>query len=1251
MSVRRLYVEKRQGFDVQAQKLCADLKELFALEHVEAVRVIRRYDIEGLTDAEYAETKSVVFYEPPVDVIYEEELPSMDGCRVFAVEALPGQFDQTADSAAQCVQLVTQKERPVIRTAKVIALVGSVDDETFAKIKNYCINAVEAREASFVKPETLAMTMQEPADVAIMTGFTSLSDEELVKLRAQLGLAMSEEDFKFCQEYFGKEEQRDPSITEIRVIDTYWSDHCRHTTFTTAIDNISIEDGKYAPSINAAYQLYLNDRELLNRTHKDVTLMDIAVMGMRKLREEGKLDDLDVSEEINACSIVVTANIDGKDEEWLVMFKNETHNHPTEIEPFGGAATCLGGAIRDPLSGRSYVYQAMRVTGAADPRRSLEETIKGKLPQRKITRGAAHGYSSYGNQIGLATGEVHEIYHEGYAAKRLEIGAVVAAAPKENVVRFVPEPGDVVILVGGRTGRDGIGGATGSSKEHTLESLTECGAEVQKGNPPTERKLQRLFRNPEVSRLIKRCNDFGAGGVAVAIGELTDGLVIELDRVKKKYDGLDGTELAISESQERMAVVVEAKDADKFINEAAKENLEATFVATVTKEPRLVMHWRGKDIVSIKRSFLQTNGVKQRTDAFVKMPEGKTYFEQAQEITGSIKDAWLNTLKDLNVCSQKGLSEQFDSTIGANTVLMPFGGKRQMTPAEGMVATLPLLKGSTKTATAMTFGFNPYLMSWSPFHGAIYSIVEAITKMVAIGGDYAKIRLTLQEYFESLGKDAQKWGKPFVALLGALWAQHQFGTAAIGGKDSMSGTFMDMTVPPSLIAFALDMVEADKVISPEFKQAGHAVVVVPTVRDEFALPVVEKLTANFDKIHELIQAGKVAAAKSVGVGGIAAAVSKMTLGNNLGFTFAAGFNSNNLFACDYGAIILELADETAIEVLADTGVYELGEVTADSTIVCGDTVIDLAEAENAYTKPLEPIFPTHVRKSTGESKEAELFSASSIVSSPLSFAKPRIFIPVFPGTNCEYDTAKAFNRAGGEAQTLVIKNLTPAMVEESVAAIVDGINKSQIVMLPGGFSGGDEPDGSGKFIAAMFRNPRITEAVRDLLKNRDGLMLGICNGFQALIKLGLVPYGDIQELTPEYPTLTYNEIGRHVSCMVETKVVSNLSPWFNNVKVGDVHRIAVSHGEGRFCASPEVLAQLKANGQIATQYVNAEGNISMDIEANPNGSVWAIEGITSPDGRILGKMGHSERIGQYIAKNVPGAKDQKLFEAGVAYFK
>ena len=1249
--VRRVYVEKKPDFAVQAKELKHEISSYLGIKTVTGVHVFIRYDVENISEEVFEKACGCVFSEPPVDILYKETIPMAEGARVFSVEYLPGQFDQRADSAVQCVQFLKEDEQPIIKSATTYVIEGEITEEEFTAIKNHCINPVDSRETDMVKPETLVTKFEEPEDVKIFEGFSQMEEAELKELYSSLNLAMTFKDFQHIQNYFKNEEKRDPSMTEIRVLDTYWSDHCRHTTFSTELKKVTFGEGDYKEPIVKTYEQYLSDREVLykGRDDKFICLMDLALLAMKKLKSEGKLQDQEESEEINACSIVVPVDVDGKEEEWLINFKNETHNHPTEIEPFGGAATCLGGAIRDPLSGRTYVYQAMRVTGAADPTVSVKETLKGKLPQKKLVRGAAHGYSSYGNQIGLATGQVHEIYHEGYAAKRLEIGAVVAAAPKENVVRFAPEEGDVVILVGGRTGRDGIGGATGSSKEHTLESLTQCGAEVQKGNPPTERKLQRLFRNPEVSRLIKRCNDFGAGGVAVAIGELTDGLVIELDKVKKKYDGLDGTELAISESQERMAVVVEAKSADKFITEAAKENLEATLVATVTAQPRLVMKWRSKDIVSIKRSFLQTNGVKQHIDAVVKMPEGETYFEQSAKQVANVKDAWIDTLKDLNVCSQKGLSEQFDSTIGANTVLMPFGGKRQMTPAEGMVATLPLLKGSTNTATAMTFGFNPYLMSWSPFHGAVYSIVEAITKIVAIGGDYAKVRLTLQEYFESLGKDSEKWGKPFAALLGALWAQHQFGTAAIGGKDSMSGTFMDMTVPPSLIAFALDMVEADKVISPEFKQAGHKVIVVKACRDEWEMPVIDTLTKNFNKIYELIKAGKVVSAKTVGVGGIASAISKMTLGEQLGFNFADGFDTKELFACDYGTIILELNEDVALDEFV--GAYELGTVSAEKAIVCGDVTISLDEIETAYTKPLEQIFPTHVRKSTGETKASELYTATSIVKSPTSFAKPRIFIPVFPGTNCEYDTAKAFNRAGGAAETLVVKNLTPAMVEESVSAIVEGIKKSQIVMLPGGFSGGDEPDGSGKFIAAMFRNPRITEAVRDLLKNRDGLMLGICNGFQALIKLGLVPYGDIQELTPANPTLTYNEIGRHVSCMVETKVVSNLSPWFNNVKVGDIHTIAVSHGEGRFCASPEVLAQLKANGQIATQYVNANGDTSMDIEVNPNGSVWAIEGITSPDGRILGKMGHSERIGKYVAKNVPGAKDQQLFEAGVAYFK
>ena len=1250
-NVRRVYVEKKPAFAVQAKELKHEVSSYLGIKSVTAVRVLIRYDVENISDEVFDKACKTVFAEPPVDDLYLENFEAAEGSRIFSVEFLPGQFDQRADSAVQCVQFLDENAQPIIRSATTYVIEGTITDEEFDAIKHHCINPVDSRETGLQKPETLVTVFPEPEDVKIFDGFKEMPEAELKELYDSLNLAMTFKDFQHIQHYFKEEEKRDPSMTEIRVLDTYWSDHCRHTTFSTELTDVKFDEGDYKAPIVDTYKKYLADREELYKGRKDkfVCLMDLALMAMKKLKAEGKLADQEESDEINACSIVVPVDVDGKEEEWLINFKNETHNHPTEIEPFGGAATCLGGAIRDPLSGRTYVYQAMRVTGAADPTVSVKETLKGKLPQKKLVRSAAHGYSSYGNQIGLATGYVKEVYHPNYVAKRMEIGAVMGAAPRRAVIRENSDPGDIIILLGGRTGRDGIGGATGSSKVHTEASIEVCGAEVQKGNAPTERKIQRMFRREEVSHIIKKCNDFGAGGVSVAIGELAAGLRVDLDKVPKKYAGLDGTEIAISESQERMAVVVDAKDADKFIAESAKENLEATLVATVTKEPRLVMNWRGNDIVSIKRSFLQTNGVKQHTDAVVKMPEGETYFEQAKQVEGSVKDAWLNTLKDLNVCSQKGLSEQFDSTIGANTVLMPFGGKRQMTPAEGMVATLPLLEGSTNTATAMTFGFNPYLMSWSPFHGAVYSIVEAITKIVAIGGDYAKVRLTLQEYFESLGKDSEKWGKPFAALLGALWAQHKFGTAAIGGKDSMSGTFMDMTVPPSLIAFALDMVEADKVVSPEFKQAGHKVIVVKATRDEFEMPVIDTLTANFNKVYELIHAGKVASAKTVGVGGIASAISKMTLGEQLGFAFADGFDTKELFACDYGTIILELNED--VDLNEFVGAYELGSVIADKAIICGDVKISLDEIETAYTQPLEQIFPTHVRKSTGETKQSELYTATSIAKAPTSFAKPRIFIPVFPGTNCEYDTAKAFNRAGGQAETLVIKNLTPSMVEESVEAIVKGIEKSQIIMLPGGFSGGDEPDGSGKFIAAMFRNPRITEAVRDLLKNRDGLMLGICNGFQALIKLGLVPFGDIQELTPENPTLTYNEIGRHVSCMVETKVVSNLSPWFNNVKVGDIHTIAVSHGEGRFCASPEVLAQLKANGQIATQYVNANGDTSMDIEVNPNGSVWAIEGITSPDGRILGKMGHSERIGKYVAKNVPGAKDQKLFEAGVAYFK
>ena len=1259
MTVRRIFVEKRQGFfDIPAQQLCDDLKETFRLDELKAVRIITRYDIEGLSDEEYAAVKSVVFSEPPVDVVYEEKLPHFTNSRMFAVEYLPGQYDQTADSAAQCVQLVTQKERPQIATARVIVIVGDVDLDTFNKIKAYCINAVESREASLSKPESLDMAYEEPADVEVLETFNQLDEAGLQAFMDDKGFAMSFEDLKFCQQYFRDTEHRAPTITELRVIDTYWSDHCRHTTFTTAVDMVDITEGYFSPAITKAYNKYLEDRKAVYGDEpREVTLMDVAIIGMKALRKQGLLEDLDKSEEINACSIVVKADIDGKDEEWLVMFKNETHNHPTEIEPFGGAATCLGGAIRDPLSGRSYVYQAMRVTGAADPRRLLKDTLPGKLPQKKITLGAASGYSAYGNQIGLATGQVREVYHEGYMAKRMEIGAVIAAAPKVNVVRERPVADDLIVLVGGRTGRDGCGGATGSSKEHTEDSLKTCGAEVQKGNPPTERKIQRLFRNPTVSRMIKRCNDFGAGGVAVAIGELADGLIIDLDAVKKKYAGLDGTELAISESQERMAVVIDPEDLDAFVKFADEENLEATLVAIVTEEPRLVMKWRNQPIVRMTRAFLDTNGVRQHVTAVIDQPdEKKRYVHQVPKAVRScgtdLERAWVENLKDLNVCSQKGLAERFDSTIGGNSVLMPFGGRKQLTPAEGMVAKLPVQGAETNTATAMTFGLDPAFTEWSPFHGALYAVVEAAAKMVALGGRADKIRLTFQEYFESLGKDPEKWGKPFAALIGALWAQHELEIPAIGGKDSMSGTFEDIHVPPTLAAFAVDVMQADHAVSPEFKYPDNKVYLVPARKDEQDLPKFAQMRKNWARISAMTAEKKVFAAQSVGVGGIAAAVTKMCLGNGVGFKFTSFVAQNDLFTPDYGSIILEVSASTDVEkLLAGTGYYELGVTTAGPSIVCGSAVIMLADAEEAYTTPLEKIFPTQVKQSSKEKATYVPFTKGNNLKSALHIVRPKVFIPVFPGTNCEYDSARAWRRAGAEPQTLVVRNLTPSAVEETVGAIVKGIQQSQIVMLPGGFSGGDEPDGSGKFIAAMFRNPRIKEEISRLLQKRDGLMLGICNGFQALIKLGLVPYGEIRDLTDSSPTLTHNNIGRHVSCMVQTKVVSNLSPWFNNVKVGDIHTIAVSHGEGRFVADQEIMARMRIRGQIATQYVDENGVPSMLIPFNPNGSVNAVEGITSPDGRVLGKMGHSERIGEDIAKNVSGNKDQQLFEAGVAYYK
>lgn len=1258
-TVKRIYVEKRPGFDIEAQGLLKDLRENLGIHNLEGLRLINRYDIAGLTEEEYAQSLNIIFAEPTVDWVYEEELEISAKERVFAMEYLPGQYDQRADSAAQCVQILTQKERPDIATAKVIIMQGPISEDEFKRIKDYLINPVEAREASLAKPESLAFTAENPADVEIISGFGQMTGAELANFHRQAGFAMSLEDLAFCQEYFRDTEKRDPTITELRVIDTYWSDHCRHTTFLTSLEKIDIAAGQFAAPINQAYEEYLKSRKRVygeKAQERDINLMDIALMGMKELRAQGLLEDLDQSEEVNACSIVVNAEVDGQTEEWLVMFKNETHNHPTEIEPFGGAATCLGGAIRDPLSGRSYVYQAMRVTGSGDPRRKIEDTLPGKLPQRKITTGAAHGYSSYGNQIGLATGQVAEIYDEDYVAKRMEIGAVIGAAPRKNVVRQTPQPGDVVVLVGGRTGRDGCGGATGSSKEHTTESLTSCGAEVQKGNPPTERKLQRLFRNPKVSTMIKKCNDFGAGGVSVAIGELTDGLEINLDAVPKKYEGLDGTELAISESQERMAVVLARENLEEFLRYADAENLEATLVAEVSGIPRLRMNWRNKTIVDISREFLNTNGVKQRAQVEVQEPvAADNYFSQvppqvAAALKDNLKEAWIANLQDLNVCSQKGLVERFDSTIGSNTVLMPFGGKYQTTPAEGMVAKIPVPSGNTRTATAMTFGYNPQLAKWSPFHGALYAVIEAVTKIVALGGDYKKIRLTLQEYFEKLGKNPKKWGKPFSALLGAFYAQKQLGIPAIGGKDSMSGTFMDLNVPPTLVAFAVGMVNPDKVISQEFKEVGSQVILLPAKRDEKEIIDFAYQVQLYEKVQELIQKGNVLSSHTVRVGGVAAALTKMAFGNGIGLKLEVSLPSVDLFRADYGSLILELPAKLDLKAaLGALNYVVLGTTQAKPAIEVQGVEIPLAEALAAWQEPLENIFPTQTERTKPPQNIS--FGERNRQKPSFKIAKPRVFIPVFPGTNCEDDSERAFLKAGAEVKTLVIRNLTPLQVEESIHRIVREIEQAQIIMLPGGFSAGDEPDGSGKFIATMFRNPRIKESIMNFLNHRDGLMLGICNGFQALIKLGLVPYGEIRDLDEDSPTLTYNKIGRHVSCMVRTKVVSTLSPWFSGMELGEIHTIPVSHGEGRFVAKPAVLQKLIANGQVATQYVDLEGRPSNDILYNPNGSDEAIEGITSPDGRVLGKMGHSERVGEGVAVNIPGNKYQPIFQGGVNYFR
>lgn len=1256
--VKRLYVEKRPGFDVEARSLLNEFRQLLGIGGLTAVRVLNRYDIAGISGEEYARSRSIIFAEPNADYIYDEKFPFERSDRVFAMEYLPGQYDQRADSAAQCVQILTQKERPEVATAKVLVLQGAVSDTDFARIKAYCINPVETREASLLKPESLAMKVTAPPDVPALAGFTALDDAGLAALKGELGLAMSAADLSFCQSYFRDTEKRDPTLTELRVLDTYWSDHCRHTTFLTTLEQVEIEAGPFAAPVTAAWRDYLAARDAVyGDKKKPLCLMDAATIAMKEARRQGLLADLEESEEVNAASIVVPVDHDGRSEEWLVMFKNETHNHPTEIEPFGGAATCLGGAIRDPLSGRSYVYQAMRVTGSGDPRAPIAATLPGKLPQRKITTAAATGYSSYGNQIGLATGQVAEVYDEGFVAKRMEIGAVVGAAPRANVVRSSPVPGDVVLLVGGRTGRDGCGGATGSSKEHTEESLASCGAEVQKGNPPTERKIQRLFRHPDVSRMIKKSNDFGAGGVSVAIGELTDGLVINLDVIPKKYEGLDGTELAIAESQERMAVVVAAADAPAFNEYARAENLEVTQVAEVTADKRLVMLWRGKPIVDISRDFLNTSGVRQSADALVKAPAAEAdYFAvppAAVADKADLKAAWLANLADLNVASQKGMIERFDSSIGAATVVMPLGGARQSTPAEGMVAKLPVLEGDTTTGTIMTYGYNPLIGKWSPFHGALYAVVEAVTKVVALGGDWRRTRLSLQEYFEKLGKDPVRWGKPLSALLGAYRAQKELGVPAIGGKDSMSGTFMDMHVPPTLVAFALCPADVRQAVSQEFKRTDSVVVLLPAPRDASELPDFAVLRKNFAAVHELVKAGLVLAAHSVRGGGVAAAVSKMAFGNSIGFAFAGEVPEAALFAPDYGSLILELpggADPAAA--LAGVAWRELGRTQTKAVITVNGTDISLDEAYAAWTEPLESIFPTRAQDCERETPPPVSHDQRSAARPKAAVAKPRVLIPVFPGTNCEYDSARAFDKAGGLAETLIFRNLTASDVEESIAALAARIAQAQIVMLPGGFSAGDEPDGSAKFIATVFRNPRVREAVTDLLEKRDGLMLGICNGFQALIKLGLVPYGRIvDELSEDDPTLTFNSLGRHVSCLVRTRVASVLSPWLAEANVGDIHTIPVSHGEGRFVANRQILEKLIAGGQLATQYVDDAGQPSGDIRFNPNGSVAAVEGITSPDGRIFGKMAHSERIGPYVAINVPGDKDQKLFASGIKYFR
>ena len=1254
MSVKRVFVEKKPEFAVQARELCEEIESYLGIAGVTGVRVLVRYDIENLSEDVYREALGTIFSEPPVDEVFEGDFVHGADDAVFSVEYLPGQFDQRADSAEQCVKLLKETEEPVIKTATTYVISGSLTKEELDAVKAFCINPVDSREASETIPETLVSVFEKPEDVAVFEGFASMDEAALKELYGSLNLAMTFKDFLHIQAYYKNEEKRDPSVTEIRVLDTYWSDHCRHTTFFTELKNVTFTEGDYKKPIEDTYNQYLADHKEIykGRDDKFVCLMDLAIMGMKKLRAEGKLEDLEVSEEINACSIVVPVEIDGETEEWLVNFKNETHNHPTEIEPFGGAATCLGGAIRDPLSGRTYVYQAMRITGAADPTRPLNETLKGKLPQRKIVTEAAHGYSSYGNQIGLATGFVKELYHPGYVAKRMEIGAVMGAAPRKNVIRETSDPGDIIILLGGRTGRDGIGGATGSSKVHTEASIEVCGAEVQKGNPPTERKIQRMFRRPEVSRLIKKCNDFGAGGVSVAIGELAAGLYIDLDKVPKKYAGLDGTEIAISESQERMAVVVDPKDVDAFLAYAAEENLEAVTVAEVTESPRLTMTWRGKTIVDLSRAFLDTNGAHQEADVTLTVPNREgTPFERKE--VGDVKESWMKMLGSLNVCSQKGLVERFDASIGAGTVMMPYGGKFQQSEIQTMVAKLPVLKGKCDAVTMMSYGFDPYLSSWSPYHGAVYAVLSSVAKIAAAGGDYRKIRFTFQEYFQRMTEDPTRWGQPFAALLGAYNAQMGFGLPSIGGKDSMSGTFneedgKEVNVPPTLVSFAVDVASEKTAISPEFKKAGNKIVVFKIEKDAYDLPVYSQITEGYGKLFEDIKAGRIVSAYAVERHGMAEAVSKMAFGNHMGVKIEHNVDPRDFFAPGWGDIVCEVPDGKVGELSIS---YTLiGEVTDRAAFEYGSVSIPLTEALDTWNAPLENVFPTESGVKQEEVKQ-EVFKADQIVICNHKIGTPNVFIPVFPGTNCEYDSTKVFERAGANVSAKVFRNLSAEDIRDSVELYRKEIEKAQIVMFPGGFSAGDEPEGSAKFFATAFRNEVVKEALMKLLNERDGLILGVCNGFQALIKLGLVPGGTITEQNAGAPTLTYNTIGRHISKMVNLKVVSNKSPWLAEAELGGVYVNPVSHGEGRFVASDEWLKKLFANGQVATQYVDADGNPTMDEYWNPNGSYMAIEGITSPDGRVYGKMAHSERRGDAVAKNIYGEQDMKIFESGVKYFK